>query len=72
MENARTQMIATIEENKKQIDFYRTRVDELDKEFEKSFLPILTEAQRQLYIDEQKRSNDFITRKLGQSCLRGF
>jgi hypothetical protein len=49
----RSKLIADIEQLRPQIEVYRTRLDEIEAEFEKGFVVLLTSQQRHVYDEKQ-------------------
>jgi hypothetical protein len=54
----RTRLMGEIQRYSSQIKTYQTRLDELDTEFDRDLLPLLTAAQRGHYSELQKRAAD--------------
>lgn len=58
----RAQLVADIEKLRPQIDAYRARLDEIDREFDATFVQLLTAEQRQIYdaklVRDQKQRAD--------------
>jgi hypothetical protein len=51
----RSRLIADIEKVRPQIEAYRKRIDEIDGEFDRDFMAILSAEQRERYLARQKR-----------------
>jgi hypothetical protein len=66
----RAKLIAEIDKNRRQIEAYRTQVEEIYSEFDREFAQLLTPAQREKWdADQKRRAEDEAKRKADVSPL---